>query len=42
MPKASELPDLIKPLARRSPAEVRHKNFFKDTEALIEQIRKER
>jgi ABC-type branched-subunit amino acid transport system substrate-binding protein len=39
MPKASELPDSLKPLARRQAVEVRHTHFGRDTEALIEKIR---
>ena len=35
MPKASELPDLLKLLARRQAVQVRHTNFSSDAEALI-------
>jgi TIR domain-containing protein len=35
MPKASELPDSLKPLARRQAAEVRHAHFGQDAEALV-------
>ena len=39
MPKASELPDPIKPLARRNAVEIRNAQFGRDAEALIEKIR---
>ena len=39
MPKASELPDPIKPLARRNAVEIRNAQFGRDTEVLIEKIR---
>lgn len=35
MPKASELPDSLKPLVRRQAVEMRHAHFGKDAEALI-------
>jgi len=35
MPKASELPDSLKPLVRRQAIEMRHAHFGKDAEALI-------
>jgi hypothetical protein len=35
MPKASELPNSLKPLARRQAAEVRHAHFGQDAEALV-------
>jgi len=35
MPKASEVPDSIKPLVRRQAVEMRHAHFGKDAEALI-------
>src|SRR5262245_24153850 len=35
MPKASELPNSLKALARRQAAEVRHAHFGKDAEALV-------
>src|SRR4051812_41000464 len=38
MPKASELPDPIKPLVRRNAVEVRNTNFGRDAEALVDQI----
>jgi hypothetical protein len=34
MPKASQLPDSLKPLARRHAIEVRHAHFGHDAEAL--------
>jgi tetratricopeptide (TPR) repeat protein len=40
MPKESELPDSLKPLARRQSAEVRHAHFGHDAEALIARMRK--
>jgi hypothetical protein len=39
MPKASELPYTLTPLARRQAVEVRHAHFGQDAEALIERIR---
>src|SRR5215470_8064429 len=39
MPKASELPDLLKPLARRQAIEVRHANFNSDAEGLVKRLR---
>src|SRR5262249_56738195 len=39
MPKAAQLPDPIKLLARRNAVEVRHLHFGRDVEALIEKIR---
>ena len=39
MPKASELPDSLKPLARRQAIEVRHTNFKSDAETLIKRLR---
>src|SRR5262249_12882269 len=39
MPKASELPDSLKPLARRQAIEVRHTNFNSDAETLIKRLR---
>jgi hypothetical protein len=38
MPKASELPDSLKPLVRRQAVEMRHAHFGKDAEALIERM----
>src|SRR6476661_4983599 len=38
MPKASELPDSLKPLARRVPLEVRDSHFGQDTETLVAKI----
>ena len=35
MPKASDLPDSLKPLARRQAVEMRHAHFGKDAEALL-------
>jgi hypothetical protein len=35
MPKASELPDSLKPLVRRQAVEMRHAHFGKDAEVLI-------
>jgi hypothetical protein len=39
MPKASELPDSLKPLARRQAIQVRHTNFSSDAEALVKRLR---
>jgi hypothetical protein len=39
MPKARELPDPIKPLARRHAVEVRQGHFGRDAEALIAKVR---
>ena len=39
MPKASELPDLLKPLARRQAVQVRHTNFSSDAETLVKRLR---
>jgi tetratricopeptide (TPR) repeat protein len=39
MPKASELPDSLKPLARRQAIEVRHTNFNSDADTLIKRLR---
>jgi tetratricopeptide (TPR) repeat protein len=39
MPKASELPDALKPLARRQAIQVRHTNFSGDAEALVKRLR---
>jgi hypothetical protein len=39
IPKASELPDSLKPLARRQAIEVRQLHFGRDAEALIERVR---
>ena len=39
MPKASELPDLLKLLARRQAIQVRHTNFSSDAEALVKRLR---
>ena len=38
MPKASELPDSLKPLARRQAIQVRHTNFNSDAETLIKRL----
>jgi hypothetical protein len=38
MPKASELPDQLKPLARRQAIEVRQNQFGRDADALIKRI----
>src|SRR5215470_5668528 len=38
MPKASELPEPLKPLVRRHAVELRHAQFGRDAEALIERI----
>jgi hypothetical protein len=40
MPKESDLPDTLKPLARRQAVEVRHAHFGHDAEALIARMRK--
>jgi hypothetical protein len=39
MPRASELPDALKPLARRHAAEVRHAHFGQDAQTLIARMR---
>jgi tetratricopeptide (TPR) repeat protein len=39
MPKPRELPDSLKPLARRQAVEVRHTHFAKDAEALVARMR---
>jgi hypothetical protein len=39
MPKASELPESLKPLARRQAVQVRHTNFNSDTETLVKRLR---
>src|SRR5215470_11319133 len=39
MPKVSNLPDSLKPLARRNAIELRNNQFGRDAEALIEKIR---
>ena len=39
MPKASELPDSLKPLARRQAVDVRHSHFGHDAEALVKRMR---
>ena len=39
MPKADELPDSIKPLARRHAVEVRHTHFGHDAETLVARMR---
>jgi hypothetical protein len=39
MPKESELPDGLKPLARRQAVEVRHAHFGQDVQTLIERMR---
>ena len=39
MPKASELPDSLKLLARRQAIQVRHTNFRSDAEALVKRLR---
>ena len=39
MPKASELPDSLKPLPRRHPVDVRHAHFGHDAEALVARMR---
>src|SRR5262249_16527136 len=40
MPRASDLPDALKLLARRQAAEVRHVNFAQDAETLVARMRK--
>jgi len=39
MPKASELPDSLKPLARRQAIQVRNTNFRSDAEGLVKRLR---
>jgi tetratricopeptide (TPR) repeat protein len=39
VPRADELPDAIKPLARRNAVEVRNTQFGRDAEALVDKIR---
>ena len=39
MPKPRELPESLKPLARRQAVEVRHTHFAKDAEALVARMR---
>jgi membrane-associated protease RseP (regulator of RpoE activity) len=39
MPKASELPDSLKPLARRHAVDVRHAHFGHDADALVARMR---
>jgi hypothetical protein len=39
MPKAGELPDSLKLLARRQAIQVRHTNFSSDAEALVKRLR---
>ena len=39
MPKAKELPDSLKPLARRQAVDVRHSHFGHDAEALVKRMR---
>jgi hypothetical protein len=39
MPKASELPDSLKPLARRQAIQIRHTNFRSDAEGLVKRLR---
>jgi tetratricopeptide (TPR) repeat protein len=39
MPKESELPDSLKPLARRHAVQVHHDNFGSDAEALVKKLR---
>jgi hypothetical protein len=39
LPRASELPDALKPLARRQAAEVRHEHFGQDAETLVARMR---
>jgi len=39
MPKPSELPDSLKPLARRQAIEIRHTNFNSDAETLFKRLR---
>jgi hypothetical protein len=38
IPKASDLPDSLKQLARRQAIEVRQTHFFRDAEALVERL----
>jgi formylglycine-generating enzyme required for sulfatase activity len=40
MPKASELPDALRSLARRQAIEIRHSHFGHDAEALVARMRK--
>jgi hypothetical protein len=42
MPKANDLPEPLKPLARRNAIILRHDSFGRDTDALIEKIRASR
>jgi hypothetical protein len=39
MPNASQLPDSLKPLARRRAVDVRHSHFGHDAEALVKRMR---
>src|SRR5262249_33142913 len=39
MPRTSELPDALKPLARRQAAEIRHASLGRDAEALVARMR---
>ena len=39
MPKESELPAVLKPLARRQAVQIRHANFSSDAESLIKKLR---
>jgi hypothetical protein len=39
MPRASELPDALKPLTRRQAAEVRHAHFGRDVQTLVTRMR---
>jgi hypothetical protein len=39
MPKASELPDHLKPLVRRNATEVRNSQFGRDADALVQKVR---
>src|SRR6266536_793504 len=39
MPKASDLPEPLKPLVRRHAVDLRHDHFGRDADALIEKIR---
>jgi len=39
VPKASELPDSLKPLARRHAVDIRHTHFGHDAEALVARMR---
>src|SRR5262249_19474518 len=39
MPKARDLPESLKPLARRQAIDLRHNHFGRDCEALVEKIR---